>query len=540
MESTPTTAALDVVVVGAGFSGIYALHKLRQLGLDVQIFEAGGDVGGVWFWNRYPGARVDSEWPFYQLSLPEVWSDFNFSERFPTDKEIREYFAHAVNVLDLRKDINFNACVNSAEWSEETGRWTVKTEAGHQVSAKYLFLCTGLLHRRHYPDFPGFSKYKGAVYHSGSWPSDLDVTGKKVCIVGAGATSVQLTQELAKKASSLSVLMRRPSLCLPLGNRGVTKTEQDNWKPFFPALFREGRLSAGGLPHTPPKKSIFDVSDEERTSHYETLWRSGSFGFGGANYSEIFMDLSANRLAYDFWAKKTRARITDVRKRELMAPVEPPYPILTKRCPLEHDYYEMLDKPNVDIVDIKANPIRTFTSNGILFENEDEIELDCVILATGFESFTGSVANMGLKDKEGRDIKDLWSEQGISTYLGMLIRGFPNCFMSYSPHAPTALSNGPTILECQVDFVVSAIEKLEKEGVGSIEPSQQAQDSWVSMINEASGKTLYPLTASWWTASNVPGKKPQMLSYIGGIAQYEKQCRETLEEWKGFEIQKSS
>lgn len=339
---------------------------------------------------RYPGARVDSEWPFYQLSIPEVYRDWNFAQRFPGHQEIREYFAHIVKVLDLRKDIHFNAHVNSAEWSETTGRWTVKTASGEVASSKYLFLCSGLLQRRHYPDFPGFSQYKGETHHSAFWPEDLNLEGKRVCVVGCGATAVQIVQELTKKASHLSMLMRRPSLCLPIGNRPITVEEQDNWKLFFPTLFRESRLSTGGFPYKPPAKSVFDASEEEREAHYEQLWRAGSFGFAGGNYPDMLTDLRANRIAYDFWAKKTRARMSDPRKRDLMAPLEPPYPFMTRRCPLELDFYEMLDQPHVDIVDLNATPIQTFTETGIQFADGSHQEFDCVILATGFESYSGS------------------------------------------------------------------------------------------------------------------------------------------------------
>lgn len=380
----------DVLIVGAGFSGIYGLHRLRKLGLNVKVFEAGADFGGVWYWNRYPGARVDSEWPYYQLSLPEVWKDWNFTERFPDHNEIRSYFQHADKVLDLRKDIEFEARVNSCEWSEKDARWTVRTEANHVATCKHLFLCTGLLHRRHYPDFPGFQDYRGVVHHSGFWPEGLDVSGKKVAVIGAGATSVQVVQELGKTASTLDVYMRRPSLCLPLRQRPLTELEQECMKPYYGILFKEGRKSAGGYPRGPPDCSIFDVSDSEREEYYEVLWRAGSFGFGASNYKEIVFDKQANRLAYNFWASKTRERITNSRKKDLMAPLEPPYPILTKRCPLEADYYEILDQDNVDIIDLNATPLETFTEAGIRTEDGKEREYDYVILATGFESFTGS------------------------------------------------------------------------------------------------------------------------------------------------------
>ncbi|KAL4861008.1 hypothetical protein BDV12DRAFT_208596 [Aspergillus spectabilis] len=528
----------DVLIVGGGFSGMYGLYKLRKLGLKVKVFEAGGDLGGVWYWNRYPGARVDSEWPHYQLSIPEVWKDFYFTERFPSHDEIRLYFHHVDKVLDLKKDMQFNARVNSATWDASKRLWTVTTEAGHVGVAKYLCLFTGLLHRQYLPDFPGFDKFKGQVYHSAAWPGDVDVTGKKVAVIGAGATGIQLVQELSKKASHLAMFMRRPSICMPLGNRGVTRAEQDSWKPYFKHLFDAGRKSsAGGIPIIPPTKGIFELSDAEREEYYEALWKSGSFHFGGGNFPEIFTDRRANRIAYDFWAKKTRARFTNPVKRDLMAPLEPPFPILTRRSPLEHDFYDCLDRDNVEIVPLLQTPFESFTETGITTADGKHRDFDIIVCATGFESFTGSVATMNVKSKDGVDMKDIWAQR-IRTYLGMLVNGFPNCFLSYSPHAPTAFSNGPTILECQVDFIVDVISKMEQEKIDTIEPTAEAEEDWRQRIVESGINTLFTETDSWWTKSNIPGRKKELLTYIGGIPQYEAECRATLEGWKGFEVTK--
>ncbi|KAL6236547.1 hypothetical protein BDW75DRAFT_239202 [Aspergillus navahoensis] len=469
------------------------------LGLKVKVFEAGGDLGGVWYWNRYPGARVDSEWSHYQLSIPEVWKDFYFTERFPSHDEIRSYFHHVDKVLDLKKDMQFNARVNSATWDASKRLWTVTTEAGHVGVAKYLCLFTGLLHRQYLPNFPGFDKFKGQVYHSSAWPGDVDVTGKK---------------ELSKKASHLAMFMRRPSICMPLGNRGVTRAEQDSWKPYFKHLFDAGRKSsAGGIPIIPPTKGIFELSDARREEYYETLWKSGSFHFGGGNFPEIFTDRRANRIAYDFWAKKTRARFTNPVKRDLMAPRE------------------------LQIVPLLQTPFESFTETGITTADGKHREFDIIVCATGFESFTGSVATMNVKSKDGVDMKDIWT-QGIRTYLGMLVHGFPSCFLSYSSHAPTALSNGPTILECQVDFIVDVISKMEQEGLDTIEPTAEAEEDWRQRIVESGINTLFTETDSWWTKSNIPGRKRELLTYIGGIPQYEAECRATFEGWKGFEVTK--
>ncbi|OAP60367.1 hypothetical protein AYL99_05369 [Fonsecaea erecta] len=537
-DTNPSMGAIvhcDALVVGAGFSGISMLYRLRKAGFNAKVFESGGDFGGVWYWNRYPGARVDSEWPYYQLNIPEVWRDWEFSEKFPGHKEIRAYCAHIDKVLNLRKDVQFNAHVVDARWNPSDEKWTVKTEQGHIAQSKYLILCTGLLHRRHIPDFPGLTDYKGVLHHTGFWPEDMSVKGKKVGLIGAGATAVQVVQELAKEADQLTVFMRRPSLCLPMGQRPLSPAEQKGWKSYFQALFREGRKSRAGFPGSTEPCGVLDVSDEERERHFEEIWERGGFNFLMTNYNDVVLSKEANQKVYDFWAKKMRQRIKDPRKQELMVPVKAPYHFGTKRSPLEQDYYEMLDRPNVDIINMNENPLKTFNATGVLMEDGTQHDFDVMVLATGFDSFSGSLTQMGLKNKDGVDIKDVWKD-GIRTYLGMTINGFPNLFMVYTPHAPTALSNGPTIIEAQSDFILSAIEKLEKEGAGTIEPNRDAEDSWDSMIDAMNQHTLFPLTNSWWNGANIPGKKVQILTHPGGIQMYEEQCRDTLPDWKGFTV----
>lgn len=380
----------DVIIVGAGFSGVYGLHRFRQLGLNVKIFEAGADLGGVWYWNRYPGLRVDSEWPYYQLGIPEVWKDFYFTERFPKGEEIRSYFAHADKVLDLKKDIQFNARVNSATWDETGLQWTVTTEAGHTATAQYLCLFTGVLHRQYIPGFPDLGEYKGQVFHSAAWPEGVDVTGKRVAVIGAGATGVQLVQELSKRASHLTLFLRRPPICFPMRNRPIMPAEEECWKPYYELLFDASRKSPIGFPVSRPTKGIYDVSESERNEYYEKLWRTGGFHFGAGNYPQIRVDKRASRMAYDFWAKKTRARIKDPVKRNLLVPLDPPFWILTRRSPLEIDYYESLDQDHVEIVSLAQTPIEKFTERGIQTAGGKHREFDNIVCATGFESFTGS------------------------------------------------------------------------------------------------------------------------------------------------------
>ncbi|KIW30415.1 uncharacterized protein PV07_06159 [Cladophialophora immunda] len=523
-SSANVSVDCDALIVGAGLSGISAMHRLRKLGLKTKAFEAAPDFGGVWFWNRYPGARVDSETPFYQLNIPEVWRSWTWSCRYPDQKELLAYVQHCDQVLQLRKDVYFDAEVVDARYSKELGTWTVKTARGHVATAKHLILATGLLHKSHSPAYPGLSEFAGRVYHSSAWPEGIGAKGQKVAVIGAGATSIQIVQELTKEADQLTVFMRRPSYCLPMRQRPMDKNEQAAWKAYYPKLFEASRDSRAGFPSQSPSCSIFDVGDEEREAYFEELWEH-----------DVLVDKRANRVVYNFWAKKTRARLSDPTKRDLIAPLEPVYWFGTKRCPLENDYYEMLDRPNVEIVNLKTSPISAFTKTGVRLSDGSERAFDMVVLATGFDSFTGSLTSMGLKNKDGIDIKQVW-EDGISTYMGIFCHGFPNAFFIATAQAPTALSNNPTIIETQVDLLAEAIAKLEAEGGKSVEATTSAEEGWGQLITQMNEHTLFPLTDSWWTRGNIPGKKAQPLTFLGGINLYEQICREKLQDWHGFEV----
>lgn len=327
--------------------------------------------------------------------------------------------------MDLKKYTTFNAKVNDASWDEVTGRWTVKTENGHSANCKYLFLATGLLHRKYTPDLPGLKDFKGTLVHSGEYPQDLDCTGKKVAIIGAGATAVQITQELGKVADETTVFLRRPSYCLPMGQRAMTELEQKMWKTYYPHLFQAARQSPMGFPSTGVDKSAQEASEEERLKLWEECWDKGAFHLLISAYNDTLLNPESNRMVYDFWANKTRKRIQDPKKQALMAPKVPPYYIATKRFPLEIDYYDVINQDNVHLVDLNATPLKTFEENGMRMSDDVLREFDVVVLATGFDSFTGSQTHMGLKNKDGVDLKELWKD-GIYTYLGLTISGFPN------------------------------------------------------------------------------------------------------------------
>jgi len=398
--------------------------------------------------------------------------------------------------------------------------------------ARWLVLATGLLHKPYIPSWPGKERYKGVLQHSAEWNEATSVKGKRVAVIGAGATSVQIIQELGKEAAQLTLLMRRPSYCLPLGQRTWSSEEKAEFRARYPKLFADGRASAIGIPNVRRDIRAQDVSAEERERYFEEIWDAGGMQFLLRNYSNIMLDKEANMLVYDFWKKKVRQRLTDAKKQALMAPDEMPFYFSTKRTPLEQDYYDVLNQDNVDIVDLNEHGIQEFTEGGLKLGNQSR-EFDYIVCATGFDSITGSVTSMGLKSKDGVDLEDVWKD-GVRTYLGMTLHGFPNAFMVYSPQAPNALANGPTIIECQCDFVCDTIISLGKNK--TLEPTREAEDGWKAGIDAAISRTLYPHTNSWWNTSNIPGKKAENQLYILGINNYEKQCRETMADWKGFVV----
>lgn len=414
---------------------MYTLHKIRKIGLKVKLFEAGTDLGEVWHWNRYPGARVDSEIPYYQFSIPEVWKTWDWSVRFPDHAELREYFKHVEKVLGLKKDIFFRSNVISLRFDEASGKWTVKTGNSYTATCKYLIMATGSSYKRHYPDFKGLKDYKGKLLHSADWPAgDVDCTGKRVAIVGSGATGVQLVEQLSKRCNDLTVFLRSPNIALPMRQRKMSPEEQNSYKSIYKTIFKAARASAAGLPYNQPVGSSLDVPDKELQILYEEMWPRGAFNFNIGNYPDFLFDAKANRRLYDFWAKKTRARVTDPIKRDIVALLTPPYAVGTKRSSLEQDYYECINKDHVKLVDLNKAGIQEFRETGIVTADGKLHEFDIIALATGYDSVTGSLTGMGLVDRNGVVMKEKWKD-GVYTYLGITCSGFPNMFMVYGPQS---------------------------------------------------------------------------------------------------------
>jgi len=384
-----TIIHLDAVVVGAGLSGIASLYRLRKAGLTVKAFEAGSGFGGVWYWNRYPGARVDSPYPLYQLNIPEVHKEWDFNYSFPAQQELSDYFHHVDKALDLRKDVFFNEEVTSVRYNSTEGRWTVKT-AQHTASCKYLALAAGALHRKYRPNFPGLDDFKGDVYHTASWPDNLDLRGKRVAVIGAGATGVQVVQELSKQVEHLVVCIRSPSYCLPMGQRKISAAEKAQTRTTIGETLHNVRDTLAGFPPKPPQPSMFEKTKEEREAHWESLWAECGFNYLQGNYSDFLIDPKANREVYNFWAKKIREKVKDPVKQEIVAPTEPVYPFGSRRTPLFQDYYECIDRSNVELVGVRDTPIERFTRSGFITTDGKQRDFDVLVLATGFDSFTGS------------------------------------------------------------------------------------------------------------------------------------------------------
>ena len=432
---------VDVLIVGAGFGGVYLLKKFRDMGLKTKILEAGTDLGGIWHWNCYPGARVDSEIPVYEYSQPEIWKTWSWSCKYPGFGELRKYFDHVDKVWDVKKDVAFNSRVVGAQFDEATTKWKVNTEDGRTATSRYFILATGFAAKRHFPDWKGIHDFKGEMHHSSFWPdSGVNVKGKRVAVIGTGSTGIQISQELGKEAAEMTAFVRTPNLCLPMRQHDVTVEEQAKTRDQYPEFFKHRLTTFAGFPYDFVDKNTTEVSAEEREALYEELWQKGGFNFWLANYKDYLFNEEANQHVYDFWAKKTRARITDPVKRDILAPLEKRHAWGTKRPSLEQDYYEIMDQEKVKIIDVNQNGIREFTEKGIITEDGKLHELDFIALATGFDSNTGGMKNMGLKDKNGVDLRDHWNN-GTYSYLGMTLRGYPNMFFLYGAQGEYRLPN---------------------------------------------------------------------------------------------------
>ncbi len=538
LRTAQTVDEFDVVVVGAGFSGLYQLHRLRQLGFSVRLLEAGADLGGIWYWNCYPGARVDTHVPMYEFSSEDLWRDWTWTERFPAWDELRRYFHYVDSKLDLSRDIRFNTRVEAAEFDEDRRQWIVNTQGGGALRAQFLVLCTGFAAKPYIPEIKGLDQFKGVKHHTAWWPQDgLDMTGKRVGVIGTGASGVQVVQEAGRVAAELTVFQRTPILALAMQQRSLDEATQVEMKRDYPARFARRRESFGGFDFHASGKSALEVSAEERRTVYEASWAAGGFSFWSSTFYDVMMNLEANRTAYDFWREKVQARIRDPKLAEKLAPKEPPHPFGVKRPSLEQTYYDVFNQENVQLVDLKETPILEVTQNGVRTA-EREYQLDLLVLATGFDAVTGGLTQIDIRGVNRLTLKETWA-QGARTHLGMATAGFPNLLFLYGPQSPSGFCNGPTCAELQGDWVVDCLKYMRDTGVSRFEATAPAQQTWKDHVEAVGAMTLFPLADSWYMGANIPGKPRQLLNYPGGVPLYLQMCRASAaKEYEGFTLER--
>jgi cation diffusion facilitator CzcD-associated flavoprotein CzcO len=529
------TEKYDVVIVGGGFGGTYALHELRGLGFSTHLFEAGAALGGIWYWNSYPGARVDTESPVYQLTDPALYTDWNWTERYPGRDELVAYFDHVADIWDLKRDITFNARVQAASWNKISGQWDLsitKTSPNGteqvQSHANSVIFCTGFASKHHTPPFAGMENYEGIMSHTALWTPGTDYNGKRVAVVGTGASGVQVVQAVAPDVKQLTLFQRTPNFALPMGQKQITKERNDEYRHQYPVLTKKMKTTYAGFLYDFDPRKTTEVSVEERNRLYEELYNKGGVYFWLGTFSDVLKDNRANDTAYEFWRQKTIQRIDDPKTAELLAPKIAPHPYGTKRVSLEQNYFETFNRDNVSLVDLIFNPIDTFTKNGIKTKDGVEHEFDVIILATGFDSVTGGLTQIDIRGTDGTSIKEKWSG-GVRTHLGMTTAGFPNLFMVYGPQAPTAFATGPMCAETQGGWIAKALLYLRDGRLNSMEPTTKAEEAWREHVVDSAQEGLFSQAKSWYFGDNIPGKPREALNYMAGMQLYKQKCQESTE-----------
>lgn len=523
--------AYDVVVVGAGFAGMYMLHRLRGQGLSVRVYEQGGDVGGTWYWNRYPGARCDVESMQYSYSFSEeLQQEWNWSERYAPQPEILKYANHVADRFDLRSDIQLNTRVDRAAFDETTRLWSVTTSDGNNVTAKYVMLATGCLSNARMPDIKGLSDFKGKVYHTGHWPHEpVDFTGLRVGVIGTGSSAIQSVPIIAEQASQLTVFQRTPNFSIPARNAPLTAAERETFRAKYPEIRRFAREEArNGIYTELPDRGALDDGDNERRSKYQARWDRGGLTFMSV-YNNLGVDKAANDTAADFVREKIAEIVRDPDTAKRLQPNN--HPIGSKRICIDTDYFATFNRPNVALVDIRTNPIEEITTNAVRTGGKD-YEVDALVLATGFDAMTGSVAKIDIRGRDGQTLNQKWAE-GPKTYLGLMSAGFPNLFIITGPGSPSVLSNMIVSIEQDVDWITDCLVYMRTQGLDTMEAKRDAEDKWVAHVNEVAHTTLYPQANSWYMGANIPGKPQIFMPYIGGVGVYRQICNDVAA--KGYE-----
>ena len=513
----------DAIIIGAGISGLYQLLKLRELGLNVRVLEAGTGVGGTWYWNRYPGARFDSESYSYGYSFSqELLDEWHWTEHFSPQPETLKYLNHVADKFDLRRDIQFRSRVASAHYKDATRSWELTLESGDKLSARWLITAIGLLSAPTMPQIPGVETFKGQSCHTARWPHDpVSFEGKRVAVIGTGATGVQTIQEVAKTAKTLTVFQRTPNWCAPLHNAKIDEKEMAEIRPRYPEIFQRCRETFACFLHTPDPRSTSEVTPEEREALWEERYANRGFGMWQGNFRDILVDRKANALVSDFMARKIRQRVKDPKVAEKLIPKN--HGFGTRRVPLETKYYEVYNQPNVTLVDIKETPIERITPGGIK-TSDAEYEFDMIIYATGFDAITGAFDRIDIRGAGGLKLKDKW-KGGPKTYLGVLVEDFPNMMMLMGPH--TALGNIPRSIEYNVEWVTGLIRHARDHQLTRIEATTTGVADWTDHVRSLGEGLLSNEIDSWMTGinRNIEGKDTRIVArYSGSAPAYRERC----------------
>ncbi|GAA4709008.1 NAD(P)/FAD-dependent oxidoreductase [Pseudonocardia yuanmonensis] len=536
---TSVVEELDVLVVGGGFSGIYQLERLRSLGFAVKLYEAGSDAGGVWHWNQYPGARVDTEATLYQFSDERIWREWNWSEIFPGQEELQAYFRFVIDKLDLGRDIRFSTRVTAAQFDEQFNTWTVesrdeRTGETFQTRTRFVLPLLGTGSKALLPNIPGLEDFQGDYFHTSRWPQGYDMTGKRVAVIGTGASGVQVIQSIAPEVGHLTVFQRTPATALPMISRKLDAAANDELRQGYPELFKYREETFGGLEYDVIFTPTAEISDEEFNATLEELWFKGGLQIWLGGYADMFFNAEVGNRIYAFWREKTLPRIKDPDLAEKLAPAVPPYPFGTKRCPLEYTYYDAFNQDNVELVDLKETPIEKVTRNGIVTTDGREHEFEVIVLATGFDSFTGGLTDIDVRSTKGESFSEVFRD-GARTALGRATAGFPNMLYVYGPQSPSAFCNGPTCAELEGDWVINCLVHMRENGLTRIEATAEAEQEWHDHLEALATSTTFPLANSWYMNANVPGKKRELLAYPGGLPMYLEKCRQSVENgYAGF------
>jgi cation diffusion facilitator CzcD-associated flavoprotein CzcO len=527
---------VDAVVVGAGFAGLYALHKLRSAGLSARVFESGPDVGGTWYANRYPGARCDVESVDYCYSFSdELQQEWDWSEKYATQAEILAYINWVADRLDLRPDVTLNARVASAVLDEQSLRWTVSTDSGEQVNARFCLMATGPLSAAMIPPFAGLETFAGEVYHTASWPHEpVDFTGKRVAVIGTGSSGIQSIPIIAEAASQLYVFQRTPNYSVPAGNRPLTDADRAVIKANYAQRRRASWRSSGGSPHVAHPKLTMEATPEERRAAFEKRWDLGGVLFS-KTFTDQMVDPAANDEARKFYEEKVRAIIDDAAVADLLIPND--HPIGTKRICTDTNYFQTFNRPNVKLVSVRNTPVESIDPTGIN-TTDAHYDVDMIVLATGFDAMTGALAKIDIVGRAGKRLRDYW-DNGPRTFLGLGVDGFPNLFVVCGPGAPAVLANMVLHAEAHVNWIADCIAYLDAHGYAAIEATPDAVDDWVAECARRADATLFTKANSWYLGANVPGKPRVFMLFIGGFGVYLDICTEVAQAgYKGFSLLK--